>query len=814
MASSSNPTPPYISSQTQDLNYLYASIANVSNFVSVKLASDRNYHLWKTQMLCLMKTHNMVGLVDDTIVGPTASTNEIIMDQYDSLLKGWIFGSVTENVLAAVVDLVSAKDVWDNLKSFYDATISSQQDPAGTKQEAKLETKDIDGITAETKPDVKDTITIDVNETETKTEGLDKVDLEYLLRFTLTGNFDLAKSILKMYKDTARVAIRDDGSTILHLAVALGHKYFLNDLVSYIKDEDYVLEKRSSDGSTALHIAAIVGNRYAAHLLVEKNKELLQIKDHKGRQPLHKAYENMHLDTIAYLFKASDDGNLGDTAHPDPGVELGVDLVINAIFAKEYSLASELIEKFPQFAVKNEGVLMAIAKSFPSGLDYGETLVYPSLSKLWETMFTVAELVMISCCYTPVFICKCIWGDNPSVMDILFAIMAIPNFVFYSIYLVILMVCFLFFIPYFALWKAASKLVGPIKHIEKKKKEREEGEKVLRLVCDEIDKLEFCGTHHPYYTGPILEAACQNADKVVDEILLRSPKAIECRNKSGYDIIQLAVLHRSDKIYNRVYDIGERKNLYRTIVDSSKNNILHLVGQLAPSHQLNRIPGAALQLQRELQWREEVKKLVFPTYITQENIFKETPDMVFTREHEKLVKEGEKWMKTTAESCSITAALITTIVFAAAITVPGGSNQETGIPLFRKNTAFVVFAISDAISLFASSTALIVFLSILTARFAENDFLVSLPRRLLIGLCALLVSTTAMMVAFSATLFLVFCDQIPWMLAPICGLAFIPISFFITLQFPLIVDLFWSTYVSIFRKAKKVTIFTIRNIWR
>ncbi|KAL4564147.1 hypothetical protein LXL04_028199 [Taraxacum kok-saghyz] len=774
-------TSSYISSQIQDLNYLYASIANVSNFVSVKLASDRNYHLWKTQMLCLMKTHNMVGLVDDTIVGPTASTNEI-MDQYDSLLKGWIFGSVTENVLAAVVDLLSAKDVWDNLKSFYDAPISSQQDPAGTKQEAKLETKDIDGITAEAKPDVKDTITIDiVNETE----WLRKKKLKDLLRHTLNGDFYLAEPILKKYKDTARVALRDDGSTILHLAVASGHKDFVQELVSYIKDEDYVLE-RSSDGSTALHIAAIVGNRYAAHLLVEKNKELLQIKDHKGRQPLHKAYENMHLDTIAYLFKASDDGNLGDTAHPDPGVELGVDLVINAIFAKEYSLASELIENFPQFAVKNEGVLMAIAKSFPSGLDYGETLVYPSFSNVWETMFDVANMAMFICCNTPVLLCDFIWGDNSPEdddMDIITVIFGIPLFVFYSIYLVILMVCFLFLIPYFALWKAASKL----------------------------DKLEFCGTHHPYYTGPILEAACQNADKVVDEILLRSPKAIECRNKSGYDIIQLAVLHRSDKIYNRVYDIGERKNLYRTIVDSSKNNILHLAGQLAPSHQLNRIPGAALQLQRELQWREEVKNLVFPTYITQENIFKETPDMVFTREHEKLVKEGEKWMKTTAESCSITAALITTIVFAAAITVPGGSNQETGIPLFRKNTTFIVFAISDAISLFASSTALVVFLSILTARFAEKDFLVSLPRRLLIGLCALLVSTTTMMVAFSATLFIVFGDQIPWMLAPICGLAFIPISFFVTLQFPLIVDLFWSTYVSIFRKPKKESIFTVKN---
>ncbi|KAJ0524773.1 putative PGG domain-containing protein [Helianthus annuus] len=130
-------------------------------------------------------------------------------------------------------------------------------------------------------------------------------------------------------------------------------------------------------------------------------------------------------------------------------------------------------------------------------------------------------------------------------------------------------------------------------------------------------------------------------------------------------------MHRSEKIYNLIYDVGERRNLYRTYEDSSKNNILHLTGKLAPSSVLNQRRGAALQLQRELQWFEEVKKLVIPKYVSKENNFMETPDMVFTREHEKLVKEAEQWMKTTAESFSITAALITTIVFAAAITVPG-----------------------------------------------------------------------------------------------------------------------------------------------
>ena len=189
-----------------------------------------------------------------------------------------------------------------------------------------------------------------------------------------------------------------------------------------------------------------------------------------------------------------------------------------------------------------------------------------------------------------------------------------------------------------------------------------------------------------------------------------------------------------------------------------------------------------------------------PSAITKQNIFGETPPQVFTGEHENLVKEGEKWMKTTAKSCSISVALITTIVFAAAITVQGGNNPDTGFPMFKKDIAFTIFAISDAISLFTSSSSLMVFLSILTARFAEQDFLFSLPKRLIIGLCTLLLSITTMMVAFGATLYLLFCREKPWMLGPICGFAFLPILFFVTLQFPLIADLYRSTYVPIFRQ--------------
>ncbi|KAJ0771670.1 putative PGG domain, ankyrin repeat-containing domain superfamily [Helianthus annuus] len=284
--------------------------------------------------------------------------------------------------------------------------------------------------------------------------------------------------------------------------------------------------------------------------------------------------------------------------------------------------------------------------------------------------------------------------------------MITSSFVF--IYLLLVVISFVFLFLYFLLWKGAKILFAPIKRIEKKKIDFEAAKKILDHVCDEIGK---SGRSDDIYSYPILEAACQNAYEVIHGILLRSPKAIYSTDISGQDIIILAIINRSEKIYNLIYNIGTRKNLYRRYRDSDGNNILHLAGRLAPSTVLNQRTGAALQLQRELQWREEMEKFVFPKYITERNFSKELPNMVFKMAHKDLMKEGEQWMKTTAESCSITAALITTIVFAAAITLPGGNNQEKGTPLFKKESAFIIFAISDAISLFASSTALLVFLS-------------------------------------------------------------------------------------------------------
>ncbi|KAJ0908784.1 putative ankyrin repeat-containing domain, PGG domain, ankyrin repeat-containing domain superfamily [Helianthus annuus] len=620
--------------------------------------------------------------------------------------------------------------------------------------------------------DIKVDPDVDPDVDPTETNEINRYIRWDLVGYATYGNWPLAERALKADISLATEA-GEVGSTLLHIAVENGHNDFVKKLLPYIKNNDDLLKQRDSDRSTALHIAAKVGSTDVVDLLVKRNKKLLLVKDINGKAPLHRAYESLHLDTIAYILKVINDEDkteLQSSLSSFVDDDMAVELVVNAISAKQYSLALELVQNFPKSASRSDDVLMALAKNFPRGLDDWEELVYPSLDQILELLRETTEV---------------------TILLLVFPVLTLWHFAFYSSRNKKAIRTLLF--------KLVILTVATIKRIENKTMDLDVAREILHHVCYEIARLGNSG--NDLYTRPILEAACQNAYEVVHSILFHSRKE-DITNKSGYDIIHLAIINRSEKIYNLIYD-GTRKNRYRLYKDSYENNILHLAGRLAPSTVLNQRTGAALQLQRELQWREEVKKFVFPTYITQENIFKETPNMVFTMAHKDLVKEGEQWMKTTAESCSITAALIITIVFAAAITVPGGNNQEKGTPLFKKESAFIIFAISDAISLFASSTALLVFLSILTARFAENDFLVSLPRRLFIGLFALLLSTTSMMIAFSATLFLVFCDKKLWMLVPISGLAFIPIASFVTLQFPLMVDLFKSTYLPIFGSNKK-----------
>ena len=197
--------------------------------------------------------------------------------------------------------------------------------------------------------------------------------------------------------------------------------------------------------------------------------------------------------------------------------------------------------------------------------------------------------------------------------------------------------------------------------------------------------------------------------------------------------------------------------------------------------------------------------IVLPSLLMTKNSKNQTPWDLFTTQHENLRRDGEKWMKDTANNCMLVATLITTVVFAAAFTVPGGSHQATGIAIFHKAKWFRVFFISDAIALVSSSSSILMFLSILTSRFAEMDFLWSLPLKLVFGLTTLFISIVGMLVAFSATCFLVFKSEMAWFPIVIITLAVVAIILFLWLHLPLCVDIIRSTFFSrsLFRHVKR-----------
>ncbi|GLT90055.1 hypothetical protein SLE2022_080070 [Rubroshorea leprosula] len=264
--------------------------------------------------------------------------------------------------------------------------------------------------------------------------------------------------------------------------------------------------------------------------------------------------------------------------------------------------------------------------------------------------------------------------------------------------------------------------------------------------------------------------------------------------EDSINIFACAVAYRQEELVRFLKEFAEEDANMVTTSDEDGNNMLHLTAKLAPPYQLGCISGSAFQLQSELRWFKGVEEIVPSFYRKHKNNNRETPLEVFVREHGRLLKEAVEWVKKTAESSTVVGTLIITVTFAAAFTVPGGPEQSTGFPIFLHKTPvpFKVFMVSDAISLFAASSSVIMFLGILTSRFAYEDFHKSLPIRLVMGLSSLFISIATMTAAFCAALYITLEGR--WgVVIPITLLAGIPVTFFVVMQFPLLVEIYVST---------------------
>ncbi|KVH99878.1 Ankyrin repeat-containing protein [Cynara cardunculus var. scolymus] len=314
------------------------------------------------------------------------------------------------------------------------------------------------------------------------------------------------------------------------------------------------------------------------------------------------------------------------------------------------------------------------------------------------------------------------------------------------------------------------------------------------------------------YPSRVLFVAAEfgNTEFVV-ELIRKYPDLIWKQNDDGQSIFHIAVSHRRESIYNLLYEIGSTKAFITCLKDRKGNNMLHLVGKKVEKNQPPDVSGVAFQLQRELLWYKEVESMIPPHYKDQKNDDDQTPHELFTKTHKDLVSEAEKWMKGTASKCMVVAALIATIVFGVAFTIPGGYNENNGFPLFLHEGPFIVFVVLDAISLISSATSILMFLSILTSRYAQKDFIESLPKKLMVGLATLFFSIMTMMIAFSVSFFVLYRHRFIPIAIVISVLSLIPIIAYAKLQYPLLVDVFRSTFGSRYLFKPKERILYYQN---
>ena len=105
---------------------------------------------------------------------------------------------------------------------------------------------------------------------------------------------------------------------------------------------------------------------------------------------------------------------------------------------------------------------------------------------------------------------------------------------------------------------------------------------------------------------PLIFTAAERGNLDFLTILIRLyPELIFKVEHNTYSIFHISILNRHEDIFKIIYQIGSIKNLITTYKDRDGNNMLHLAAKVLESpSRLNVIPGAALQLQRELPWFE------------------------------------------------------------------------------------------------------------------------------------------------------------------------------------------------------------------
>ncbi|XP_021274693.1 uncharacterized protein LOC110409610 isoform X2 [Herrania umbratica] len=581
---------------------------------------------------------------------------------------------------------------------------------------------------------------------------------------------------LKPYAVREKITLKDD--TALHVAVLAGKEEIVKELVRRMEKDD--LELKNNMGETAFSIATINESKEMVRAMVEKNSNLVTVKNAYGAIPVVVASLFSARDMVRFLYFKTPE----EILKPENGDRSGATLLNSLIADGIFDLALSLLKRYPKLGVTediNKNYAIKLLAHKPSAFLSGKSFVF---WKRWiyNSCIKISEVELEDEGIT--------YGESSGDEESIRRQRSRPNNVRSSLIKLG--------------WKLLKWFVPDLKQIHDAKLKHDQAVELLRYIFKEIPRLSSKQLDKIGLDKAIYDAVKHGMIEFIDEIIQLYPEVIWRKDKKGRTLFANAIVLRQQKIFNLAYHLGSKRRITLLRHDIFRNNFLHLAAKLSPPSRLDHISGAALQMQRELQWFEELRNILPPKFEEEFNENNRTPASLFSHEHKELIKEGEKWMKNNAASCMVVATLIAAVMFTSAFTVPGGNDERTGSPIFLKSNAFLVFVIANSLSLFASSTSVLVFLGVLTSHYAEKDFLQSLPAKSILGLFTLFFSIVTMMIAFGSAIFITLQKRMAWISVPVIVLSTVPIAFFTLLQFPLLIEMLISTYCyRIFDKPRK-----------
>lgn len=596
---------------------------------------------------------------------------------------------------------------------------------------------------------------------------VDELYYQTLMQDALKGDWESAERFFKQDSASKTAKITSRSETVLHIAALSAQDQFLEKLVELLFPYPEALEEVDCDGRTALHNAVLCGSIRMVKALVKSNTKLTRLADNKGRIPLGIAAleASMHKEVAWFLAeKTTDDEPSNPFSSPS-----AIEIIIDLTYAGHHDITLHLVGQYPHLitmkSTKDKSILDVLAlmpSHFPSGtrLSVLEALIY--------------KCIPVDLSYKPTD------KNSDAVLQSLTR----------------------------RLWNAIKIVVPVIKRVREIKLGHVVAVGLAKEVCTAISHMSTTEIADYFREGDLLfQVAVKGISELMRLCIQFFPKFIRI-SPHGKRLTTHAVEFRQERIL-RLFLKGsstyEVSLVPAATWKESEDMMLAVANYIPNSDAETNYAGAVFQMQRELQWFKFAEKWSVPAVRTgkRDGI---TYWEIFVEKHKKLLENGEKWMKDTVDKCMLVSTLIATVLFTAAFTVPGGNDNNTGVPLLIGQNTFLVFAMSDGLGLVSSVMAILVFLHISISRHEPQDFLMVLPKKIILGQYALFVALGCMLVSFSATLTIVLDKRGEWVPIPITLMAYPLVALSIILQLPLLQQMVKFTYAP--------SIFRAESIWK